>query len=136
MIKKFKVKVNSREYEVEVEELKKSSKTKTVEVNTSEKKDNYEVDTKKTNPVPKVKKPEELNKGEGKSDVTAPLPGVIVDILVKEGDKVKENDPVAILEAMKMENMLPSPISGKIDKVYVNKGQEVAGNYPLLTIVG
>lgn len=57
--------------------------------------------------------------------VTAPMPGSMFNILVKEGQAVKKGDVVAILEAMKMENEIISPVDGTIKSVNVEKGQNV-----------
>ncbi len=57
--------------------------------------------------------------------VKAPMPGLILDILVKEGDEINENDPLLILEAMKMENSLVSPRAGTIKSVSVIRGATV-----------
>ena len=46
--------------------------------------------------------------------IVAPMPGKVVDILVKVGEEVLEYQEVLILEAMKMENAIPSPESGKV----------------------
>jgi len=62
----------------------------------------------------------------GINKVTAPLPGVILEIVVKEGDEVKAGDVVLILEAMKMESEITTPVDGKIKKVHVKKGQTVS----------
>ena len=57
--------------------------------------------------------------------VTVPMVGKIVSVSVKVGDKVKEDDQVAVLEAMKMEMPVVSPINGTIKEIRVNPGQEV-----------
>ena len=57
--------------------------------------------------------------------LNSPMPGKILDILVKEGDKVTEGQAVAILEAMKMENELKSPIDGVIKSISSEVGQSV-----------
>ena len=54
------------------------------------------------------------------------IPGTVLDILVKEGQKVKKGDEMMILDAMKMQNKLLSAISGKIKKINVNKGDKVS----------
>ncbi len=57
--------------------------------------------------------------------VTVPMVGKIVSVSVKVGDRVEENDQVAVLEAMKMEMPVVSPVSGRVKEVCVKAGQEV-----------
>jgi acetyl-CoA carboxylase biotin carboxyl carrier protein len=56
-------------------------------------------------------------------NVTAPMVGKIVDIKVKVGDQVKEDDEIAILEAMKMEMPIVAPASGIVKEIKVTVGQ-------------
>jgi len=60
------------------------------------------------------------------------IPGTILDILVKPGQEVRKGDPLMILEAMKMQNLLKSRIDGRITKILVNKGDKVAKGTKLL----
>ena len=60
-----------------------------------------------------------------KGGVKSPLPGVILDIKVKEGDVVKKGQTVIILEAMKMENSINADRDGKITAIKVSKGESV-----------
>jgi len=62
--------------------------------------------------------------GEGKP-VQAPMPGVILEVSVKVGDKVKAGQKVAVLEAMKMENEIDAPADGTVTAVLVSKGDSV-----------
>ena len=57
--------------------------------------------------------------------VTAPLPGTIISIKVKPGDKVTANQTVAVLEAMKMENEILAPADGTVTAVYAKEGTSV-----------
>jgi acetyl-CoA carboxylase biotin carboxyl carrier protein len=57
--------------------------------------------------------------------VTVPMVGKIVSVSVKVGDKIKEDDQVAVLEAMKMEMPVVAPITGTVKEIYVVPGQEV-----------
>ena len=57
--------------------------------------------------------------------VTVPMVGKIVSVTVKVGDKVKEDDQVAVLEAMKMEMPVVSPVTGTVKEINVDAGQEV-----------
>ncbi len=66
--------------------------------------------------------------------VTTSMPGVIVDVLVKAGDKVEAGTPLIITEAMKMETEIQAPISGKISRVYVAKGDTVNPDEILIAI--
>jgi biotin carboxyl carrier protein len=67
--------------------------------------------------------------------ITSPIPGMIVKVLVSEGDEVDENQPLAILEAMKMENEIRSPRKGTVKKVNVAPGDQVAQG-ELLIVIG
>jgi glutaconyl-CoA/methylmalonyl-CoA decarboxylase subunit gamma len=62
--------------------------------------------------------------GSGKP-VTSPLPGVIIEISVKEGQAVKAGQKVAVLEAMKMENEIQAPADGTVTAILVSKGDSV-----------
>jgi len=62
------------------------------------------------------------------NDLKAPMPGLVVSVLVKEGDAVKKGDSVIILEAMKMENVLKAVADVVVKKVKVNKGDKVEKN--------
>jgi acetyl-CoA carboxylase biotin carboxyl carrier protein len=57
--------------------------------------------------------------------VTVPMVGKIVSVTVKPGDKVQEDDQVAVLEAMKMEMPVVAPVGGVVKEVNVTAGQEV-----------
>lgn len=57
--------------------------------------------------------------------VTVPMVGKIVSVTVKVGDRIEENDQVAILEAMKMEMPVVAPTTGTVKEVRVKAGQEV-----------
>ncbi|MCK5441235.1 MAG: acetyl-CoA carboxylase biotin carboxyl carrier protein subunit [Maribacter sp.] len=57
--------------------------------------------------------------------IYAPMPGLILEINVREGQAVNENDPLLILEAMKMENVITSPRDGIVKSVSVEKGDAV-----------
>lgn len=59
------------------------------------------------------------------NSIKAPMPGLVIDLKVKVGDEVNAGDPLLILEAMKMENILKSPGEGKVKTVKVEKGQSV-----------
>jgi pyruvate carboxylase subunit B len=66
--------------------------------------------------------------------VIAPMQGLIIKIPIKTGDDVKLGDVVAVLEAMKMQNDIVTPVAGKVRDIYVKEGQVVGPNQPLLAI--
>lgn len=72
--------------------------------------------------------------GGGKQLITAPMPGKVVKILVKEGEEVDEKQGVIVIEAMKMENEFKSKSSGKVKEIFVTEGDVVAGGAKLLLI--
>ncbi|MBW2961472.1 acetyl-CoA carboxylase biotin carboxyl carrier protein subunit [Mesonia aestuariivivens] len=66
------------------------------------------------------------------NDIKAPMPGLILEINVKEGDTVKEGDYLLVLEAMKMENALTAPRDAIIKSISIEKGQTVEKNQLLI----
>ena len=68
------------------------------------------------------------------TEIDAPTPGNIVKLLVKLGDTVKTDQPLVIMEAMKMESEVKSPCDGKIVAVHVSPGDTVQASEPLFTI--
>ena len=72
--------------------------------------------------IPVLKRPSSANTGYA---LKSPLPGVIIDIPVKEGDSVKAGQIVVVLEAMKMENNIEIDRDGVIEKIGHNKGDAV-----------
>jgi len=66
------------------------------------------------------------------NDVKAPMPGLILEIKVQPGQEVKKGDPIMILEAMKMENILKSPGDGVVKEVKVQEKQNVEKNQVLI----
>lgn len=70
----------------------------------------------------------------GEGILNAPMPGKILEIMVSEGDEVEKDQPLVILEAMKMENELKAPISGTIASISAEVGQSLEKNSPILEI--
>jgi len=70
----------------------------------------------------------------GNSVVTAPMPGKVVKVCVAEKEAVRKNQTLAIVEAMKMENEIKSPLEGFVKKIYVSAGELVDSEKPLLEI--
>jgi len=64
--------------------------------------------------------------------IKAPMPGLVLSVLVAEGDEVKKGDSLLVLEAMKMENMIKSPTDGVIKKITIKHGDKVEKNEVLI----
>ncbi len=67
------------------------------------------------------------------NNIEAPMPGLILDILVKEGDSIEKGTPMLILEAMKMENVIKSQGAGIVGSIHASKGQSVNKKDLLIT---
>ena len=66
-------------------------------------------------------------------EIKAPMPGAILDVLVKVGDQVQANDQLIVLEAMKMENVIKSPGEGVVGKIHVETKENVEKNQVLIS---
>jgi len=138
MGRKFKITVDGETFEVEVEEIKsKQSITKINKVSEElirsaerepEVKETKNVMSKPTSSA--VANPTKTSKGV----VTAPLPGEILSINVKEGDSVKKGDQLLVIEAMKMENEVFAPAGGTIKEIFVKPGDYVETGQKLIEI--
>ena len=85
--------------------------------------------------MPLTPKPAAPNQASGGgNEITAPMPGVVLAVRCKEGDKVNNGDVVLVLEAMKMENEITAKKAGVIKELKVQEGQIVAAGQVLMTI--
>lgn len=118
----------NKSYRAELVKLEEATKTFTLKINgriyTVELKDKFDL---------LLEKMGMTNSAAGKvNNIKAPMPGLIIDLKVKEGDTVKQHDPLLILEAMKMENIIKSPGEGVVKSVKVKKGDSVEKNQVLI----
>ena len=128
-MRKFNITVNGQAYEVEVEEVGGVQTAAPVRAAAA---------APVAAPVaaPKAAAPAAAPKaatGAGEP-VKSPMPGNILDVKVKVGDKVSNGTCLVVLEAMKMENEIPAPKDGTVTSVLVNKGATVAAGDVLVTI--
>jgi 3-methylcrotonyl-CoA carboxylase alpha subunit len=70
----------------------------------------------------------------GGDNVSAPMPGKLLAVNVKPGDSVAKGDPVAVMEAMKMEHTLAAPRDGIVESVEAATGDQVAEGDVLVTL--
>ncbi|MFY0654186.1 MAG: acetyl-CoA carboxylase biotin carboxyl carrier protein subunit [Cyclobacteriaceae bacterium] len=68
------------------------------------------------------------------NSVKAPMPGLILDVMVEEGATVSKGDPLLILEAMKMENIIKSPADGTVSSLKVKVGESVEKNHTMIML--
>lgn len=138
-MKQFKIKVDGKEYRVEVEEISSGNESPAVAPSSPAVKSKPVVE-KELPKEPEVKQPKteeksapstSTDKGE---EVKAPMPGKVLKINVSEGDSVNEGDTVLVLEAMKMENEIITNTSGKVKKISVSVNDMVETDDILLLI--
>ncbi len=70
-----------------------------------------------------------------KDEISTPMPGKVVKILVKEGDKVTARQPLVIVESMKMENEIKSPTDGKVKSIHFGPGDLVKPGLPIIKLI-
>lgn len=145
-MKKFKFTISGNKYDVEI--LNIEDNIAEIEVNGSR----YEVEVEHEQKTPKtpklVRQPvvpsAETDKAKtskpsekkGAGNIKAPLPGTILQILVKEGDVVKSGDKLLVMEAMKMENNITADKEGTITSLKVKQGDNVLEGDVLVEIGG
>lgn len=137
-MKSYKFKINGKDYAVSIGEA--DGKNLTVNVNGAD----YQVELEHAPAAAPAPAPVQAQapaptapaapaaKPAGKSEtVKSPLPGVIIEVSVKEGQAVKAGQKVAVLEAMKMENEISAPRDGTVTALHVNKGDSVLEGAPI-----
>jgi len=130
----YKVTINDKLYEVEID-VGNENKATLLNVKTVQA-DAIPVSTQNAPAPADVSAPAANLKNIASSDAhTAPMPGIIVDIKVTKGQRVKENDLLLILEAMKMENEVFAKKDGTVADIYTSKGTQVNTDDPLILIV-
>ena len=130
-MKTYKFKINGNEYNVDINSVE--GNIADVTVNGASYK--VEMDTPVASPLAAAPAPAATPaaaaapapakaSGTGKA-VTSPLPGVIIEVSVKEGQAVKAGQKIAVIEAMKMENEIKADVDGTVTAILVNKGDSV-----------
>ena len=90
--------------------------------------------TQKTTPAAQEPPPVPVRSAPSGGEVTAPMPGLILEIMVTPGNQVVAGTPVIKMEAMKMENEIPSPVSGTVKTIAVKVGDNVSTDETLMVI--
>lgn len=141
-MKNFKFKINGNQYAVEVLEI--DGSIARIDVNGTV----YDVEMQReipkaksvvttapshARPVKEIKKAPEDVPGKA-SEIKAPLPGVIIQVLVRPGDEIKPGQTVCTLETMKMENAIKTETGGKVITLNISPSQSVLQDEVLMTI--
>lgn len=119
MLRKFKINIDGKEYLVEMEEIGGVPQA---------------VAAAPQNEAPAVPTAPVASSAAGADAMTSPMPGKILKVLVNVGDKVAENQPLMILEAMKMENEVVAAKAGTVTGIHVTTGEVVNAGDALITI--
>ncbi|MBE9909422.1 acetyl-CoA carboxylase biotin carboxyl carrier protein subunit [Enterococcus casseliflavus] len=131
MLRKFKISIDNKEYLVEMEEVGVENRPTPEVVAAS-------VQQEKTAEASKMEEAEvaqpKTSAPASEDALTAPMPGTILKLLTNVGDAVKQNQPIMILEAMKMENEIVANHDGIVKGIHVKQGDVVNPGDPLITI--
>jgi len=122
-MKKYKVRIDGREYRVEVE--------REGEIEEEEREEQKETVMKEKEPFGRYETYETITAKE--KTITAPMPAKVIKVNCKAGERVKRGDVLVILEAMKMENEIHATAEGTIKEVMVQEGSNVSQDERMLT---
>ncbi|GGC85994.1 acetyl-CoA carboxylase biotin carboxyl carrier protein subunit [Enterococcus wangshanyuanii] len=132
MLRKFKISIDGKEYLVEMEEIGGVPQAPVV-APTAPAAPVAEA-TPTPAPAPVEQTEPTTSTPAGSDAMPSPMPGTILKILVNVGDTVQENQPLMILEAMKMENEIVAGKAGTVTGIHVQQGEMVNPGEPLITI--
>jgi len=119
---------NNKSYDVEIVEADFNLKKFVVKVNGSK----YELEAKdRLDLLLKELGMENLSESKVK-DIKAPMPGLVLELKISEGQEISKGDAILVLEAMKMENILKSPTDGIVKSISVKIGDAVEKNQVLI----
>lgn len=88
----------------------------------------------KASKVENIKVEKRMADSENVKEIGSNIPGTVIKVLVKENEEVKINQPIAVIEAMKMETNIIAPIDGEIEKIYIKEGQQVSSGELVIEI--
>ena len=130
MLRKFKISIDGKEYLVEMEEIGGVPQAPMAVAPVAP----VVEATPTPAPVAEAATTPTASTPAGNDAMPSPMPGTILKILVNVGDTVQENQPLMILEAMKMENEIVAGKAGTVTGIHVQQGDMVNPGEPLITI--
>ncbi|MGM0213682.1 acetyl-CoA carboxylase biotin carboxyl carrier protein subunit [Enterococcus sp. AZ109] len=133
MLRKFKIAIDGNEYLVEMEEIG-GVPQPAAPVAPAPVAAPVQAEAPAAAPAPEAPAAPAPAAAAGADALTAPMPGTILKILVNQGDAVKQNQPLMILEAMKMENEIVANNDGTVTGIHVTQGQVVNPGEALITV--
>ena len=141
---KYKITVNNKTYEVKIEDINTrpvvafvdGDRFEVMPENTDQAETKKEAvrktESKTFNPNPAPAAVPSPNLALSGNTQTAPLPGTVIEVFVKAGEKVEAGQVILVIEAMKMKNSIRSVFSGIVGEVFVSTGQSVAHKQALI----
>jgi biotin carboxyl carrier protein len=127
---RFHIIMNNRSYTAEVVQMNREEKSFVIQVNNRpyrlQVRDRYDDLLREMGIDPAA--------GKKVNDLKAPMPGLVLGVMVSENQPVAKGDPMLVLEAMKMENIIKAPADGVVKRVAVTKGDKVEKNQVMVVM--
>jgi biotin carboxyl carrier protein len=127
---KFHILRNNRSFTAEVVDANTEEKSFTIKINNHE----YKLNVKDKYDELLQEMGFDTNTAKKGGDIKAPMPGLVLNVMVSPGQQIKAGDAILILEAMKMENVLKASADGEVKKVIVKTGDKVEKNQLMITL--
>ncbi len=128
--KKYHLILNNVNYDIELLQIDKNAKTMQLSINGEA----YDCKISDQIDVLINKMGLEGEKSKAVKSIHAPMPGKVLEVLVKKGQEFEEGESLIILEAMKMENVIKSPGKGKVNAINISKGDAVEKGELLISL--
>jgi biotin carboxyl carrier protein len=128
---KFHILRNNKSYAAEIVEVNHEEKKVTVKINHTE----YHVSIRDKYDDLLHDLGLDAGSAQHAADVKAPMPGLVLSVMVQPGQKIQKGDAIVVLEAMKMENILKAVADGEVKKILVKKGDKVEKNQVMVNLV-
>lgn len=137
MLRKFKITIDGKEYLVEMEEIGATAAPAApvaAPAPAPQAQSAAPAPVATATPEPPAAPASPASSGDKEAAMKAPMPGTIIKMMVAPGDEVKENQPLLVLEAMKMENEIVANKAGTVTDIFVDKNDTVNAGDALITI--